>query len=90
VVSSCVEPSLKFPVTVSWTVSPEGALGLAGVIVSETSTGPDVVNVTELVMLPSVAVMVAVPVPTAFTAPVADTDATDEFEVVQFTVEVKF
>jgi hypothetical protein len=45
---------------------------------------------TELVMLPSVAVMVAVPVPTAFTAPVADTDATDEFELVQFTVEVKF
>ena len=74
----------------SCTVSPEGALGLCGAMVSEIRTGPDVVKVTEFVMLPSVAVMVAVPEATAFTTPVADTDATDELELVQFTVDVKF
>jgi hypothetical protein len=60
------------------------------VIVRETSVGAETVNVTEFVMLPSVAVIVAVPCATVFTRPLADTPATDEFEVVQFTVDVKF
>lgn len=57
---------------------------------SDVSTGPDVVKVTEFATLPSVAAIVAVPCATALTTPVADTPATDEFEVVQFTVDVKF
>jgi hypothetical protein len=47
VVSFCVEPSLKFPVTVSCCVSPDGTLGFDGVIVSDTSAGPPTVNVAE-------------------------------------------
>jgi hypothetical protein len=88
-VSFCVEPSLKFPVTVSCCVSPDGTLGFAGVIVSETSTGAETVKVAEPETAPYVAVIVDVPCPDVFTSPAGDTLATAVFDEDQFTVEVR-
>ncbi len=88
-VSSCVEPSLNVPVSVSCAVSPEGAEGFAGVMASDTSTGDPAVNVTEFAIAPSVAVIVAVPDFFAVTMPEGETVAVIVSEEDQLTVDVK-
>ena len=90
----CVVPSEKFPLAVNCCCVPTSMVGLAGVTVIEFSEAFVTVRVADPEMLPMVALMVALPGPTAvampFVPPVLLTVATvleDEFQV---TPEVRF
>ena len=69
-VKSAVPPSEKVPVAISCTgsVDPTETVGFAGEIVIETRDALTVISV-DVVMVPSVAVIVVVPTPSAFTIP---------------------
>ena len=68
-VRSCVLPSVKVPVAVSCCVAPRTTDGLAGLIASDTSWGPDTVSRAEAALDPEAAVIVAVPTPALVARP---------------------
>src|SRR5713226_572773 len=68
--STCVELSLNVPVAVNCCVAPWAADGFAGVTAIDTSTAGVTVSSVEPVMLPLVAEIVDVPVPTLVAKPV--------------------
>jgi hypothetical protein len=69
--STCVELSLNVPVAVNCCVAPLVIDGFAGVTVIDTSVAGVTVSSVEPLMLPTVAEIVEVPVPTAVAKPVA-------------------
>ena len=73
----CVLPSLNVPVAVNCFVVPTAMLELMGVTAMDTNVAPDTVSDAVPLTDPDVAVMVAVPVPTPDTIPVASTLATE-------------
>jgi hypothetical protein len=68
--STCLEVSLKVPVAVNCCVAPLVIEGFAGVTAIDTSVAGVTVSSVEPVMLPTVAEIVEVPVPTVVTRPV--------------------
>jgi len=78
-VTSCVLASLKVPMAVNCLVVPTAMLGFAGLTANDTNVAAVVVSEAVPLIVPEVAVRIAVPVPTAVTSPVALTVAT-EFE----------
>lgn len=85
----CVELSVYVPVAVNCRVVPSVMLGVSGVIAIDTSVAAVTVNPVEPEMLPSVAVIVAVPCPVELANPLNPgallIDATAVSELLQFT-----
>jgi hypothetical protein len=69
-VTSCVLPSVKVPVAVNCCVMPSGIVAAGGLIAIDTSAAAVTVSCVELLTLPDVAVIVAVPRPVLFASPV--------------------
>jgi len=84
----CVEPSVNVPVAVNCTVSPAAIDGLTGVTAIETSVGAVTVKSADAKMLPEVAVIVDVPMPTPVARPVLPMSATPVLAELQFTLPV--
>jgi hypothetical protein len=89
-VRSCVLLSLYVPVAVNCCVVPFAIEAVAGVTDKEVKTGGVTVNVAELLMLPEVAVILAVPLATPVARPPLLTVATETEEELQFAVLVRF
>jgi hypothetical protein len=85
-----VDPSVKVPVAVNCSVWPSAMLGSAGVTAMEVTTAGVTVSVVELLMLPSVAVIIEVPVARVEANPVLDIVATVVFADAQTTEFVRF
>jgi hypothetical protein len=86
----CVLPLLYVPVAVNCCVVPMAMEGFAGVTAIDTSAGAVTVSVVEPVILPSVALIVDVPVFTPFAKPPAVIVATPGAEDPHVTVLVRF
>lgn len=84
-VTSSVLLSLKVAVAVNCLVVPTGMLELAGVTAIEVTVAPVTVSAAVPLTEPDVAVIVAVPVPTAVASPAELTAATEEEDDVQVT-----
>jgi hypothetical protein len=69
-VTSCVLPSVNVPVAVNCCVMPSGIVAVGGLIAIDTSAAAVTVSCVELLTLPDVAVIVAVPRPVLFASPV--------------------
>ena len=69
-VTSCVLPSVNVPVAVNCCVMPSGIVAADGLIAIDTSAAAVTVSCVELLTLPDVAVIVAVPRPVLFASPV--------------------
>lgn len=89
-VKTCVVPSLYVPVAVSCWPEPFAKETLAGVTDNEFKTAAVTVSVTEPVIVPEVAVMIAVPGDTPVPSPTLLTLATEAADELQVTVVVRF
>jgi hypothetical protein len=78
------------PVAVNCCVSPAGTDAVVGVTDIDVSTAAVTVRVAELLILPDVAVIVAVPVATAVAKPALVTVATELAEELHVAVFVRF
>jgi hypothetical protein len=85
----CVVPLLYVPVAINCCVYPAATDVVLGVTEIEINTGAVTVNVAELLMVPEVAVIVAVPAATLVANPLV-TVATVVFDEVQLAVVVRF
>jgi hypothetical protein len=85
----CVLPSLYVPVAVNCWVVPLAIDAVLGVTAIEVSTGAVTVNVADPLIVPDVAVMVALPCATPEASP-ALTVATEVADEVQLALVVKF
>ena len=90
-VRSSVVPSESTPVAANCSVSPFGRLAFGTLRISDCSTAETTLNevVLEISEVGSVAVIVALPVPTAVASPEGDTDTIDGVDVDQVTAPVR-
>jgi len=86
----CVLPSLYVPVAVYCCVVPSGIVAFPGVTAREVNTGGVTVSIADPLIVPEVAVIVAVPCATLVARPLLLTVATLVADDVQVTVLVRF
>ncbi len=90
VVRVCVVPLLYVPVAANCCVLPAATEAVAGVTEIEVSTGAVTVSVAEPLIVPDLAVIVALPCATLVASPPLLTVATDFAEELQVAVLVRF